>query len=159
VSFEYPDDEQARWSETLSKQGEVARQAKFDKEVKTLATSVEDLNVDYKVKGDKSIRPIRVLDDGVHTYLQMNPSILHREAPVLAVIGPDGKAEIVNYRVQGSVYIVDRLFDRARLMLGSGRKARKADIISGAVKDHRLFARDPFRTLAKDGDSKGEQPQ
>ena len=159
VSFEYPDDERSSWSEAISKQDEAARDAKFEKEVKTLANSVEDLNVDYKIKGDKNIRPIRVLDDGVHTYLQMNSSILHREAPVLAVIGPDGKAEIVNYRVQGSVYIVDRLFDRARLILGSGRKARKADIISGIVKVHRLFARDPFRRLAKGGDSKEEQPQ
>jgi type IV secretion system protein VirB9 len=159
VSFDYPDDERIRWSQALSKQDQAAREAKFEKEVTTVAKSLEDLNIDYRVKGDKSIRPIRVLDDGVHTYLQMNRAILHREAPVLAVIGPEGKAEIVNYRVQGSVYIVDRLFDRARLILGSGRKARKADIISGAVKPHTLFARDPFRGLENDGGAKEEQPQ
>ena len=154
VSFDYPDDERIHWAEALSKQEKATQEAEYERELKTLAKSVEDLNVDYRVKGDKSIRPIRVLDDGAHTYLQMNPAISHREAPVLAVIGPDGKAEIVNYRVKGGVYIVDRLFDRARLILGSGRKARKADIISGAGKGRRLLAQDPTHD-----DIKEEQPQ
>src|SRR5207302_10149630 len=123
-----PDDARAKWSRALRKQAQDAREAEFDKGGKTLADSVEMLNEDYRISGDASIRPIRVLDDGTHTYIRMNPSILHREAPILAILGPDGKAEMVNYRVQGSVYVVDRLFDRARLILGSGRKARKADI-------------------------------
>ena len=96
-------------------------------------------------KGMQRIRPIRVVDDGVHTYIQMSPAVLHREAPVLAIIGPDGKAEMVNYRVQGSVYVVDRLFERGRLILGSGRKAQKADITRGPVRILRFFAHDPFR--------------
>jgi type IV secretion system protein TrbG len=148
ISFDYPDDNRVKWSGALQKQAQDAREAQFDKGVKTLADSVEELNVDYRISGDESIRPIRVLDDGAHTYIQMNPGVLHREAPVLAVIGPDGKAEMVNYRVQGSVYVVDRLFDRGRLILGSGRKALKADIIRGATTDRRLFARDPFRDLS-----------
>ena len=155
VSFDYPDDERANWAIALQKQAQAAKEAQSDKGVKTLADSVGALNVDYRIKGDKSIRPILVVDDGVHTYIQMNPAVLHREAPVLAVIGPDGKAEMVNYRVQGSVYVVDRLFDRGRLILGSGRSARKADIISGSVKDRRLFARDPYRDLGND-DHKAE---
>jgi type IV secretory pathway VirB9-like protein len=89
----------------------------------------------------------------------MNPAILHREAPVLAVIGLDGKAEMVNYRVQGSVYVVDRLFDRGRLILGSGRKARKADITRGSARDGRLFARDPFRDVGNEGKTDEEKSQ
>jgi len=156
VSFDYPDDERAEWAIALHKQAQAVKEAQFDKGVKTLADSVEALNVDYRIKGDKGIRPLRVVDDGVHTYIQMNPAVLHREVPVLAVIGPDGKAEMVNYRVKGSVYIVDRLFDRGRLILGSGRSARKADIISGSVKERRLFARDPYRDLANDKKTEDE---
>jgi type IV secretion system protein TrbG len=148
VSFDYPDDSKAKWSSALSKQAREMREAQFDKGVKTLADSAEALNLDYRIKGDESIRPIRVFDDGVHSYIQMNPAVLHREAPVLMIIGPDGTEEMVNYRVRGSVYIVDRLFERARLILGSGRKARKADIICSSVKDRRLFARNPFRRFA-----------
>ncbi|MGD1094942.1 MAG: P-type conjugative transfer protein TrbG [Bryobacteraceae bacterium] len=159
VSFEYPDDSRARWSAARQKQAQADREAQFDKGIKTLADSVEGLNVDYRIKGDASIRPIRVLDDGVHTYIQMNPEVLHREAPVLAILGPSGKAEMVNYRVQGSVYVVDRLFDRGRLILGSGRKALKADIMRGSFKERRLFARDPFRDLAKNDQTGEDQPK
>ena len=51
-----------------------------------------------------------------------------REAPVLVVIGRDNKPEMVNYRVKGDMYIVDRLFDRAELILGTGKKAQKVEI-------------------------------
>lgn len=145
IAFEYPDDAEAKWSSALQDQANAIRDAQSDKGVKTLADTVENLNVDYSIKGDTAIRPIRVVDDGVHTYIQMSPAVLHREAPVLAILGPDGKAEMVNYRVQGSVYVVDRLFERGRLILGSGRKAQKADIIRGPVRILRLFAHDPFR--------------
>ena len=49
------------------------------------------------------------------------------EAPVLVVNGPDG-AEMVNYRVKGDMYIVDRLFNRAALIVGVGKHARKVEI-------------------------------
>jgi type IV secretory pathway VirB9-like protein len=41
--------------------------------------------------------------------------------------GPDG-AEMVNYRVKGDMYIVDRLFNRAALIVGVGKHARKVEI-------------------------------
>jgi type IV secretion system protein VirB9 len=45
-------------------------------------------------------------------------SIAASDMPPLFVITEDG-AEIVNYRVQGARYIVDRLFDVAELRLGA----------------------------------------
>ena len=41
------------------------------------------------------------------------------EAPPLFVVGPDGKAALINYRVRGTTYIVDRLFAAAELRLGT----------------------------------------
>ena len=35
---------------------------------------------------------------------------------------------MVNYRVKGDMYIVDRFFDRAELILGTGKKAQKVEI-------------------------------
>jgi len=46
----------------------------------------------------------------------------------VAVLGADGKGEMTNYRVQQQTYIVDRLFDRAQLILGAGKKAQKVEI-------------------------------
>jgi type IV secretion system protein VirB9 len=40
------------------------------------------------------------------------------EAPPLFVIGGDGKAELVNYRLRERFYVVDRIFDAAELRLG-----------------------------------------
>ena len=53
----------------------------------------------------------------------------HREAPALLVLGKDGKGEMTNYRVKDQTYIVDRLFDRANLVLG--KKAQKVEISRG----------------------------
>ena len=91
--------------------------------------TAEKLNFGYKVTGgDEHLRPLRVYDDGAKTYIQMRPDMQNREAPALVVLGADGKGEMTNYRVREQTYIVDRLFDRARLVLGSGKKAQKVEI-------------------------------
>ena len=38
--------------------------------------------------------------------------------PPLFVLGETGNAELVNYRVRGNYYVVDRLFRAAELRLG-----------------------------------------
>jgi len=48
--------------------------------------------------------------------------------PPLFVIGPDGSAELVNYRAYGNVLIVDSLFAAAELRLG-GENQQKVRII------------------------------
>ena len=96
--------------------------------------SVENLYFDYRiVGGDDNMRPVRVMDDGRRTFIQMTPNAANREAPVLVVIGPDGP-EMVNYRVKGAMYIVDRLFERGALILGVGKKARRVEVIRGTYR-------------------------
>jgi type IV secretory pathway VirB9-like protein len=41
---------------------------------------------------------------------------------------------MTNYRVKEQTYIVDRLFDRANLVLGSGKKTQKVEITRGQPK-------------------------
>jgi P-type conjugative transfer protein TrbG len=133
VAFEYPDDDSnRRWQQHELEQQIAARQAQRSVEVLPAMIAVEKMNFDYKVKGgDEHIRPVRVFDDGAKTFIQMPAEIQHREAPVLVVIGTDGKGEMTNYRVKDQTYIVDRLFDRANLVLGSGKKAQKVEITRG----------------------------
>jgi type IV secretion system protein VirB9 len=40
----------------------------------------------------------------------------------------NGKSELVNFRVEGSRYIVDRLFDKAILVIGVGKKQTRVTI-------------------------------
>ena len=129
VAFAYPDDEdnERKWQQQLAEQKD--RQNKSTRIAELPANGVESMFFDYRLKGgDDSIRPVRVFDDGKKTYIQISAAAKNREAPVLVVIGADGKQEMVNYRVKDDMYIVDRLFERAELILGSGKKARKVEI-------------------------------
>jgi type IV secretion system protein VirB9 len=62
--------------------------------------------------------PIRAFDDGQKTFIQFPPKVTVTEAPPLFVMGRNGDVQLVNYRVKGDWYIVDRLFDKAELRLG-----------------------------------------
>jgi type IV secretion system protein VirB9 len=128
VAFAYPDDEdnQRKWQQQLAEQKD--RQIKSTRIAELPANAVESMYFNYRLKGDDSIRPVRVFDDGKKTYIQISEAAKNREAPVLVVIGSDGKQEMVNYRVKDDMYIVDRLFEKAELILGSGKKARKVEI-------------------------------
>ena len=81
--------------------------------------SVEALHFNYAISGDKPIwRPVRAFDDGQKTYVEFPASLGSSEAPPLFLVDRDGKAELVNYRLSGRFYVVDRIFDAAELRLG-----------------------------------------
>jgi P-type conjugative transfer protein TrbG len=134
VAFAYPDDDVAdqRWKEHLAKQEEEKRET--GRIAHLAPDAVESMNFDYQLKGDERIRPVQVFDDGSKTYIRMNPNATSREAPVLVVIGEGGKPEMLNYRVKGDMYIADRLFDRAQLVLGAGKTSLKSEIVRGTKK-------------------------
>lgn len=82
--------------------------------------AVETLNFGYRIEGDNVVwRPVRVFDDGHQTFIEFPANLGDGEAPPLFVTGPDGKAQLVNYRVKGHYYVVDRLFAAAELRLGA----------------------------------------
>jgi type IV secretion system protein TrbG len=82
--------------------------------------AADNLNFGYSVTGDRTAwRPLRVFDDGRQVFIAFPESIATGEAPPLFVSGPKGEAALVNYRMRGSYYIVDRLFDAAELRLGT----------------------------------------
>lgn len=129
VAFAYPDEEEneKKWQQHLAEQK--AQETKATRIAELPPNAVDSMYFNYRLKGgDDNIRPVRVFDDGKKTYIQISQAARNREAPVLVVIGPDGKQEMVNYRVKDDMYIVDRLFERAELILGSGKKARKVEI-------------------------------
>lgn len=129
AAFAYPADDIRKWQQHLADQRAKAQETRRNAETTPAMIAVEKMNFDYAVRGgNEHIRPLRVFDDGSKTYVQMPPEIQHREAPALVVLGSDGKGEMVNYRVQNLTYVVDRLFDRAQLILGAGKKAQKVEI-------------------------------
>ena len=115
------------------------RQAEVAEAAKPIASglAVEQLHFDYGISGDRPHwRPIRAFDDGRQTFIEFPPSIANGEAPPLFLIGAEGKAELVNYRMQGRYYVVDRIFDVAELRLGT-KKQQVVRITRGASKRER----------------------
>jgi type IV secretion system protein VirB9 len=81
--------------------------------------NIEQLKFRYRIEGDAPWRPVRVFDDGAKVYIQFPSGLAQSEAPPLFVVGPDAKPALVNYRVRGTTYIVDRLFVAAELRMGT----------------------------------------
>jgi type IV secretion system protein VirB9 len=83
-----------------------------------------DLNFRYEIEGDRPHwRPVRAFDDGEQVFIQFPEAIAQGEAPPLFVLSRDGKPELVNYRMRGIYYVVDRLFSAAELRLGEKRQS------------------------------------
>jgi type IV secretion system protein VirB9 len=81
--------------------------------------AVEQVNFSYAITGDNPAwRPLRAFDDGRQTFMEFPASLATGEAPPLFLVDAKSEASLVNYRVQGRFYVVDRLFDIAELRLG-----------------------------------------
>lgn len=116
ASWNYPEDSIIR----------AANAARPDSQGKLAAATIagtpaEDLDFKYKITGDRTEwRPLRAFDDGRRVFIQMPDYIAVTQAPPLFISGDNGP-ELVNYRVHGQYYIVDRLFNKAELRLGDKR--------------------------------------
>ncbi|WP_436210287.1 P-type conjugative transfer protein TrbG [Bradyrhizobium sp. LjRoot220] len=113
ISWTYPTDSLV----ALHKQNDAAR----DNEARVADRGVrlDNLNFRYRIEGDDPPwRPLRAFDDGHKVFIQMPSGLSQGEAPPLFVAGADGRPNLVNYRVRGSYYIVDRMFGAAELRLG-----------------------------------------
>lgn len=85
--------------------------------------ALEDIKFRYAISGDNPPwRPVRAFDDGHKVYIEFPDRIDQGEAPPLFVVGPQGDAELVNYRMRGNYYVVDRLFGAAELRLGRDKQ-------------------------------------
>lgn len=130
VSFIYPDEAEAKWRLIQKIQRE-------QKEANTIPETKEylgSLNFNYQIQGNARWKPVRVYNNGVKTIIEMPKAMTQNQAPVLMVLrnkkGAFQKPEpiMVNYRVQGCRYVVDNVFDKAILIVGSGRNQEKITI-------------------------------
>lgn len=124
VSWNYPRDLVERYmSEAPLSTGEGRAAVGEGEHLSTLSAAVADLNFDYGfvVKNPDNPpgwMPLRVFDDGTKTYVHFPAHVKKREAPAFFVLSASGEPQIVNYRVQGDYYVVDRVFEMAELRLG-----------------------------------------
>lgn len=113
VSWTYPHDEIL----ALHRDNKVAEEA--DTQVADTGLDIDRLRFRYALSGDNPPwRPVRVFDDTHKVYIQFPARLDQGEAPPLFIVGPDGDNQLVNYRMRGRYYIVDRLFAAAELRFG-----------------------------------------
>ena len=121
VAFNYPDDMQRQWSA-------YRQTVAFGAAANTLPTGENTANLDFgfQLSGDDpSWKPVRVYTDGAKTYIEFPRTISFTGAPSLVALDntgwfSSGSTQMVNYRMLGNRYVVDRVLDRAELISGVG---------------------------------------
>jgi type IV secretion system protein VirB9 len=124
VSFSYPGESIKAWDAFIAE-----KKKERESGAVTLASGYsvnpEDLHLEYQIRGSDSLKwkPVRVWDDGVKTYIQFRKGATKKsiEAPVF-VVYEHKKEAIANYRAANDMYIVDRIFDKAALIAGTGAR-------------------------------------
>jgi P-type conjugative transfer protein TrbG len=133
VEFYYPDELSAAMKDAddaaaKAKQDAVDPPGDSDEIVKVATVDPAQLNFTYTVAGPNvPWKPVRAFDDGSHVYVQMPAGMKSSEAPALLINAGSG-TQMVNYRVKGNYYVVDRLFSDAILVAGVGRDQDRVTI-------------------------------
>ena len=135
VEFYYPDELLTAMTEADAAAASAKQQAADPLSdsadvVKVASVDPARLNFAYTLSGPNvPWKPIRAFDDGSHVYIQMPAGMKSTEAPALLINAGSG-TQMVNYRVEGNYYVVDRLFSDAILVSGVGRDQDRVNISS-----------------------------
>lgn len=131
VSFWYPE-------EMVNAVNNAAiKKADDDTVVSTTNIDLKNVNFNYSLSSGglltphPSWMPLRVFDDGKHTYIQFPENMSNRDMPALFIVNGDNK-ELVNYRSKAPYFVVDKLFRKAILVLGVGHDQKQVTITNNA---------------------------
>jgi type IV secretion system protein TrbG len=134
--FNYPDDMQQQW---YAYRQTVA----FGAAANRLPTGANTGNLDFgfQLSGDDpSWKPLRIYTDGAKTYIEFPRTISFTSAPALVALDntggwfSSGSTQMVNYRMLGNRYVVDRVLDRAELISGVGSGQTRVVITRDATR-------------------------
>jgi type IV secretion system protein VirB9 len=129
VRFYYPQETVQRWGDAAVAAKDTARRERERKVARLPQVTPEELNFGYRIGGDRvPWRPVQAFDDGTRVFLQMPDVMRATEAPALFVVVEGEEQALVNYRVRGRYYVVDKLFSRAVLVIGVGRHQKRVTI-------------------------------
>jgi type IV secretion system protein VirB9 len=133
VAFEYPDNTAPVWQKMMqtSRPDRPATGVAAAGQSDFPNVNIDRMNFNYKVevvKGKPRFKPVRVMDDGTRTYISMNDDMPVEEAPVLVLVDPDNTEQMVNYRLKGNIFILDRMADKLALISGTGSGQQRIEI-------------------------------
>ena len=116
VGFEYPDDVKQSLAR-INARLEASR-------MPGAGLPAEQLKFNFSMSGSAGWKPTRIYSDGEKTYIQFPRALTGHDAPVLFLLS-GGENQIVNYRLKGTLMVVDHDIDHALLVSGVGRSQQK----------------------------------
>jgi type IV secretion system protein TrbG len=145
VAFRYPEEDQKRklqsFAAAQTAQHEGSKETDQSKHLKSLDTMRAAKSTAYDVvlnKGAKKhgqyLRPAKVYDDGVHTFVQLSEAARYRDLPVLRLTsftGPDSPNW--HFSDKDLTYTIDSLTDQIELLSGAGRRQLRVTITNKNV--------------------------
>lgn len=130
VAFAYPDEVKREWA--AYQQQEQRHQAAT---ILPTGHRLTELDFEFALSGDTpSWRPVRVYSDGTKTFIQFPTAMSSADAPALVALGKDGglfteaSEQLVNYRLAGNTYVVDKVLGKAALISGIGSAQERVTI-------------------------------
>ncbi len=82
----------------------------------TSLADLEDLNFSYTFRASEELRPLRLFDDGKHTFFQFPD---HIATPAIFAVNAEGKESIVNHHTRGKYTVVESLGRQFTLRRGN----------------------------------------
>ncbi len=114
LSFAYPDEQAAAAAARVT-----AEQSQLEDRAKDIPLLPPDqLDYKYRIVGAPEIKPVKVYNDGVHTFIEWDS--LPTDLPVVYSVAPDGGQQIVNFRLRDRTFIVDGIQSGFNLVLNGG---------------------------------------
>lgn len=91
---------------------------------------IENVQFSYTVQGSSKLDwyPASVFDDGKKVFIKMSERARHSPLPVFHLIDPGGQLAVANYRYRKPYFIIDALFERGQLSLGTAKHQTKVVI-------------------------------
>lgn len=83
------------------------------------------LSASYRLSGEKSLRPSRIGDDGVHMYLEWSEE---QALPAVFALNTIGEEEMVDGYMRQGIFTIDRV--HKSLVFRIGKKRAKAERVS-----------------------------
>ncbi len=92
---------------------------------------IENIKYDYRIRGDKKLSwyPIGVFEDGNKVFIRMPDHVDRSQLPVFMTIDHSGMTEVVNYRYFKPYFVVDSIFDKGVLTLGTNKSKQMIKLI------------------------------
>jgi type IV secretion system protein VirB9 len=129
IGFYYPEDLAQEWDESAKIREKAQKVQEKVAAAQVPSSCMEGLDFAYSVEGGAAFKPLRVYNACGKVFIHMPDVVATSETPVLVSIGKDGQAEFLNWRPKSpTVYEVDKLFDKAMLVIGTDGDEQKVTI-------------------------------